>query len=213
MLRSFFSVRRYCMSHYYSPTQEDVSSCPQEFNFHFRNESFKFHTDAGVFSKNYIDYGSFALLSAFESNNLSDTILDMGAGYGTLGIVLARLYQKKVHFCEINERACKLIHQNIEENKIVGAQVYQSNLYETLPEGTLYSTIVTNPPIRAGKNVVFDIYKGAFSHLIKGGELWVVIQKKQGAPSSKAYLEALFGNCSIIDRNKGYYILKCQKLV
>lgn len=201
------------MSHYYSRSQEDVSSAPQHYIFNFKNQTFKFHTDAGVFSKNYIDYGSFALLSVFEPNDLKEPILDMGAGYGALGIVLSKLYQKKLTFCEINERACSLIQKNVIENQITDSTILNSDLYEKIPSDAFFSTIVTNPPIRAGKNVVFEIYRGAFSHLVAGGELWVVIQKKQGAPSSKAYLETLFGNCTIVDRNKGYYVLKCQKCI
>lgn len=200
------------MSHYYSEKQDDVPSNPQQFQFFFKNHSFRFHTDAGVFSKNYIDYGSFALLSVFQPNDLPEPVLDMGAGYGALGLVLAKLFSKKVVLCEINERACQLIEQNRVENQIDNVLVYHSNLYEQLPTDSLFSSIVTNPPIRAGKKIVFEIYRGAFSHLVLGGELWVVIQKKQGAPSSKAFLEQLFGNCEIVDRNKGYYILKCKKM-
>ena len=199
------------MSHYYSEKQDDLPSNPSSFQFNFKDHHFKFHTDDGVFSKNYIDYGSFALLSAFEPNKLEGPILDMGAGYGVLGIVLARLYHLKAILCEINERACGLIEKNILENKMENVDFYHSNLYDALPENSIFASIVTNPPIRAGKEVVFNIYRGAYEHLMIGGELWVVIQKKQGAPSSKAFLETLFGNCTIVDRNKGYYILKCVR--
>lgn len=196
-------------THYYSKNQENVKSEPSSFIFNFKDHTFKFHTDNGVFSKDYIDYGSFALLKAFKPNNIDLDILDMGAGYGPLGIVISTLYNKHTVMCEINERAYNLNLKNIEENK-ANATVYQSDLYEKVKD-LKFSSIVTNPPIRAGKDIVYQIYDGAYEHLVEGGELWVVIQKKQGAPSSKEHITNLFGNCEIVTRDKGYYILKAVK--
>lgn len=197
--------------HYYQQHQDDLPSNPHKFDFYFQNEHFIFHTDDGVFSKGYIDYGSFALLKAFVPTPLEEPILDMGAGYGPIGIVLSRQFHKKMYFCEINERAFDLLVKNIKENHCEEAHPFHSNLYDALPKDVSFSSIVTNPPIRAGKQVVYSIYKGAFERLAPNGELWVVIQKKQGAPSSKEYIEKLFGNCSIVTRDKGYYILKAIK--
>lgn len=196
--------------HYYEENQDGLHSNPTSFEFHFKNESFKFHTDDGVFSKKYIDYGSFVMLSTFLPNTINAPILDMGAGYGAIGIVLSRLYDKPVLMAEINKRAVGLIQKNIQENKVT-AEALHSNLYSAIAEKEVFSSIVTNPPIRAGKQVVFAIYEGAYQHLLAGGELWVVIQKKQGAPSSKEYIEKLFGNCEIVKRDKGYYILRGVK--
>lgn len=196
--------------HYYEENQDGLHSNPTSFEFHFKNESFKFHTDDGVFSKKYIDYGSFVMLSTFLPNTINAPILDMGAGYGAIGIVLSRLYDKPVLMAEINKRAVGLIQKNIQENKVT-AEALHSNLYSAIAEKEVFSSIVTNPPIRAGKQVVFAIYEGAYQHLLAGGELWVVIQKKQGAHSSKEYIEKLFGNCEIVKRDKGYYILRAVK--
>ena len=196
--------------HYYSKTQDGLESKPNEFIFNFKDHSFKFHTDAGVFSKEYIDYGTFAMLKAFIPNDIDLPILDMGAGYGPIGIVVSKLYNKKTVMCEINERAYNLILKNIKENNS-DSLAYNSNLYESLDNNMKFSSVITNPPIRAGKDIVFKIYEGAYERLAKNGELWVVIQKKQGAPSSKEKLISLFGNCEIITRDKGYYILKSIK--
>ena len=196
--------------HYYSKNQEGLESKPSEFIFNFKNHSFKFHTDSGVFSKDYIDYGTFAMLKAFIPNDIDLPILDMGAGYGPLGIVVSKLYNKKTVMCEINERAYNLILKNIQENDS-DSIAYNSNLYESLDNNLKFSSVITNPPIRAGKDIVFKIYEGAYERLSRNGELWVVIQKKQGAPSSKEKLISLFGNCEIITRDKGYYILKSIK--
>ena len=196
--------------HYYSKTQGDLESNPQEYIFNFKNNTFKFHTDSGVFSKDYIDYGTFAMLKAFIPNDIDLPILDMGAGYGPIGIVVSKLYNKKTVMCEINERAYNLILKNISENN-ANSIAYHSDLFEKLDNDMKFSSIITNPPIRAGKDIVFKIYEGSYERLAKNGELWVVIQKKQGAPSSKEKLTSLFGNCDIITRDKGYYILKSVK--
>ena len=197
------------MSHYYSREQNDIESNPSYFNFNFKGLELKFKTDNGVFSKDYIDYGSFAMLKAFIPNDIDLPILDMGSGYGPIGITVSRLFCKLVYMCEINERAYNLSLENINANK-ANCKAFNSDLYEKV-EGLKFSSIITNPPIRAGKDTVFKIYDEAFKHLVAGGELWVVIQKKQGAPSSKEHIEKLFGNCEIINRDKGYYILKSIK--
>lgn len=198
-------------THYYSKEQGNLESKQEQYTFNFKDNTFKFTTDNGVFSKDYIDYGSFAMLKEFKPNDINLPILDMGAGYGPIGIVVNRLYNREVWMCEINERAYNLILKNAKDNKSENIKAFHSDLYEKVPADQLFSSIITNPPIRAGKKVVFDIYDGAYKHLSVGGELWVVIQKKQGAPSSMTHLEELFGNCEIIARDKGYYILKSIK--
>ena len=187
------------MTHYYSKEQNDIESNPSTFNFNFKGLELKFKTDNGVFSKNYIDYGSFAMLKEFIPNDIDLPILDMGSGYGPIGITVSKLFNKKVIMCEINERAYNLSLENIKTND-ANCIAYNSDLYEKIAD-LKFSSIITNPPIRAGKKTVFDIYDGSFDHLETNGELWVVIQKKQGAPSSKEHLEALFGNCEIISRD------------
>ena len=194
--------------HYYSKTT-DTPSDPKDFIFNFKGHTFNFKTDNGVFSKDYIDYGSFAMLNAFVPIDIDLPILDMGSGYGPIGIVVSKLYNKRTVMCEINERAYNLSLENIKKNN-ADSIAFNSNLYEKIEE-LEFSSIITNPPIRAGKETVFNIYDGAYKHLVVGGELWVVIQKKQGAPSSKAHLEELFGNCEIVNRDHGYYILKSIK--
>lgn len=197
--------------HYYSEHQEDLHSNPADYDFHFKEHYFKFHTDDGVFSKNYIDYGSFALLKAYELPTLDGPLLDMGAGYGPIGIVLATLFKREVHCCEINERAFSLLEKNIKTNQCVNVVPYHSNLFSELPPSLKFASVITNPPIRAGKDIVRAVYEGAYERLLSNGTLWVVIQKKQGAPSSKDYIEHLFGNCEIVQRDKGYYILRAIK--
>ena len=150
--------------HYYEKDQTDLHSKPTTFDFFFQNEKFVFHSDDGVFSKKFIDYGSYVLLKTLNFSQLRTPILDMGAGYGAICIPVAKLTSEEVYAAEINERAFHLLEQNAVENH-VRIRSYHSDLYEQLPQSVVFQTILTNPPIRAGKKVVFAIYEGAYQRL------------------------------------------------
>lgn len=166
-----------------------------------------FTTDAGVFSKKAIDFGSQVLLEAvnFETNS---TLLDVGCGYGPIGITLAKSQGVVPTMIDINLRALALAEQNAKQNA-VSATIFQSNLYDKV--SGCFDNIVSNPPIRAGKTVVHGVISGAFEHLKEKGTLTIVVQKKQGAPSAKNKMFEIFGNCEVIKKNKGYFILQSIK--
>ena len=170
-------------------------------------QHFSFLTDSGVFSKKMIDYGSQVLLNAvsFEAGK---TLLDLGCGYGPLGIALAKVQGVKPTMVDVNNRALDLARKNAGKNGI-SATIFQSNVYEQV-EG-IFDYIITNPPIRAGKQIVHEMIGESITHLNSGGSLTLVIQKKQGAPSAKAKMEDVFGNATILKRDKGYYILQSIK--
>lgn len=169
--------------------------------------SMVFTTDAGVFSKKMIDYGSQVLLQALDFE-AGKTVLDVGCGYGPLGLTLAKVFGVSATLIDINSRAVALAQANAVKNGVT-VTIVQSNLYEAV-EGQ-FDHIVSNPPIRAGKAVVHEVITGAVSHLVTGGSLTLVIQKKQGAPSAKKKMEECFGNCQILKKDKGYYILESVK--
>ena len=163
-----------------------------------------------MFSKERVDYGSRVLLDAMDIKENQKTLLDVGCGYGTLGISLKKEYPwLSVEMVDVNERALKLANKSILKNGVDHIKAYESYIYENVKNS--FDVIVTNPPIRAGKTVVFEILEKAYDHLNDQGEIFVVIQKKQGAPSAKTKLEEVFGNCEIIKKDKGYYILKSVK--
>lgn len=199
-------------NHYYSETQENLKSNPSQYVFNYKNNRFVFTSDAGVFSKNYIDFGSYTLINSFVPAKTDASLLDVGCGYGPIGITLAKLNPSfNVTMVDINERAVSLANKNIKDNGISNAVAMKSYIYDAIDPNSRFTYILTNPPIRAGKQVVYGIYDGAYKHLEKNGELWVVIQKKQGAPSSMKHLEEVFGNCEVVAKEKGYFILKSTR--
>lgn len=170
----------------------------------------KFTTDAGVFSKMRVDYGSGVLIKKMADVNFpSNNILDVGTGYGPLGLFAAKFWPTQtVEMVDVNQRGLDLAKKNAELNHIDNVAIFVSDVYSNITPEKKYGLIVTNPPIRAGKTVVSNILSGAKSHLVSGGVLLVVIQKKQGEPSARKLLTKTFGNCTILKRDKGYYVLQ-----
>lgn len=196
--------------HYYShnPT---VAHKEKEFTYRLRGRDFTFKSDAGVFSKERIDFGSVLLIEEMQIGD-SDRVLDMGCGYGPIGITAAHLaVNGSVWMADVNERAVNLAKQNVEKNKIKNATVVVSDLFESIDQQLRFDVILTNPPIRAGKKTVHQIFEEAYRYLQKDGCLWIVIQKKQGAPSALKRLQELFGNAERVAQDKGYWIIKAKK--
>lgn len=195
--------------HYYEKTPT-AKHDRQRHETVLRGFKFRFMTDAGVFSKTGIDYGSRVLIDNVEIS-ADANVLDVGCGYGPIGLTLARLAdQGHVTMVDINERAVELASENAKLNQIANVTILQSNVYEAVADRK-FDVIVTNPPIRAGKAVVHQILEEGASLLKPGGSMWVVIQKKQGAPSAEAKLEAVFGHVEEVTKDKGYRILKAVK--
>lgn len=196
--------------HYYSRTQK-VESDPKYWDFTLKNNLFRFKTDNGVFSKREVDFGSRLLIESFEIPQTEGNVLDVGCGYGPIGLSIAKQYPDRVvHMVDVNERAIQLAKENAILNKIENVEVYESDRLLSVQE-TQFAAILTNPPIRAGKKTVHEIFEQSYNHLVSNGELWVVIQKKQGAPSAIEKLKTLFSDVETIDKTKGYFILKAIK--
>lgn len=182
-------------------------------DYHVAGIDLKFNTDAGVFSKMRVDYGSGVLIKTMQKVQFpGNNILDVGCGYGPLGLFAAKFWpDSSVEMVDVNERGLNLAKRNAELNHIDNVNIFRSDVYDKIADSKKYGLIITNPPIRAGKKVVSSILSGAFTHLIKDGILLVVIQKKQGEPSARKLLTTTFGNCTILQRDKGYYILQAKK--
>ena len=200
------------MSHYFV-NDDKVVSKPRSICYSINGVDFSLESDNGVFSKNELDKGSELLIKELLPINLGENILDIGCGIGVIGLTLAYFTPSlKVCLSDVNTRALSLCSANANSLKLSQrVTILQSDIYEKI-EGK-YSSIVSNPPIRAGKKVTYEIYRGAKEHLVDSGSLYIVIRKNQGALSVKSYLEELFGNVALLAREKGYYVLKATKSV
>jgi len=195
------------MSHYFI-NDDHLKSEEFEFYYYFNDFKFTFISDFGVFSKNKVDFGTNLLINSINIVD-SKRVLDLGCGIGIIGITLAKANPKSsFHLVDVNLRALKLAKKNSEINKARNVEIYKSNLYEKIKGN--FDLIISNPPIRAGKKVVHQIIEDGFNYLDNGGEICVVIQKKQGAPSMKQKMKDVFGNVAIISKKNGYYVL-CSK--
>ncbi|HEW5382533.1 TPA: class I SAM-dependent methyltransferase [Streptococcus pneumoniae] len=191
----------------YYAENPDAAHDIHELRVDLLGEKMTFLTDAGVFSKKMVDFGSQLLLKCLDVNQ-GETVLDVGCGYGPLGLSLVKVYGVQATMVDINTRALDLAQRNAEKNN-AKATIFQSNIYARV-QGR-FDHVISNPPIRAGKQVVHEIIKKSKDFLEIGGDLTIVIQKKQGAPSAKSKMEDVFGNCEILKKDKGYYILRSVK--
>lgn len=199
------------MAEQYFTENPTVDHDEHQVNYHLNGINLNLTTDAGVFSKNRVDYGSGVLIEQMLDQDLpGGNILDVGCGYGPIGLFAAKKWpDRQVDMVDVNERAMDLARRNAAANGAGNVNIFASDRYQAVTGQ--YAMIVTNPPIRAGKAIWSSILTEAKDHLTDGGILLVVIQKKQGAPSAKKLMAASLGNCEILTRDKGYYILKSVK--
>lgn len=198
------------MPHYYDSDPQSASKI-RDIKFEIYGKTITLKSDNGVFSKNRVDEGSLAFLKVLLPLNLTGKILDLGCGYGTIGLTIAMFSPTaSVTLADINKRALALCEEN---SKLLGLSqrvtCLHSDIFENI-EGP-YHSIVVNPPIRAGKKVTWAMYEGSYQRLIDGGSLYVVIRKNQGGPSASKYIESLFGNVTLLKKDKGYYVYKATR--
>lgn len=192
------------MSHYF--TNDNIESNEKEIKCLINNHEFTFITDNGVFSKKGLDFGTRTLLENLDLEKLKGNILDFGCGYGPIGIYISKLKNIKVDMIDINLRSIELAKKNAKLNK-ADINVFYSNLYENIDKK--YDFIISNPPIRVGKKILYQILFEAKKHLNKDGEVWIVINKDQGAKSIAKDLANEY-KVEIINKNKGFYIIKAK---
>lgn len=197
------------MSQYFE-NDKSVKSNRKLINFSFNDREYYVYTDNGVFSKGRFDYGTKVLLENININNLCGKVLDLGCGIGVVGIILGTINKDiSIDMIDVNERALELAKENILLNK-VKANVFISNVYDKVT--SKYDCIITNPPIRAGKNVVRKFLLEAKDHLNDEGILYFVMRKDHGVKSMIKELEDIY-NVKIIDKDKGFYVIRCNKKI
>ena len=193
------------MSHYF--TNDYVKSEEKSINVIINDIKLKFIVDNGVFSKKGLDFGTRTLLENINLNEVKGDVLDFGCGYGPIGIYLKKITNANIDMIDINERALKLANKNATLNN-VKVNIFKSNIYENINKK--YNIIVTNPPIRVGKKVLYEILFKAKQYLKDNGQLWLVINKNSGAKSLSKDLEKDY-DVIIVTKNKGFYIICAKK--
>ncbi|MDD3662831.1 MAG: methyltransferase [Candidatus Pacebacteria bacterium] len=193
--------------HYFTPSPQSEHH-PATFDTQYRGQRLTFVTDSGVFSRTGMDKGTQTLLDALPPT-VNGQVLDMGCGYGALGVSLKKAFPScSLTMADINERAVALAAENAKQNGIT-AVTLQSDGFTALA-GRTFDLIALNPPIRAGKKVIYRLFADGAAALNNSGAMIIVIRKQQGAPSAKVYLETLFRKVEIIDRSGGYWVLWCS---
>ena len=197
------------MSHYFT-NDNDNDLKGKTFNIRIKNNNYTFQTSSGVFSKDYLDFGSKILIESVIIEENDAEILDLGCGYGPVGIVFAKENPiKNIMMIDINNKAVELAKINAKLNSVSNVKIINNDLLNNINK--TFDVIITNPPIRAGKKTVFDLYEQSYNSLNNKGKLYVVIQKKQGAPSTFDKLTEMFEKVEVVRKVKGYWIIKANK--
>ena len=193
--------------HYYTRIPQSASR-PAECTFTYRGTEMTFQTDAGVFSRGEVDTGTKLLLEALPEE-MHGEILDLGCGWGVIGISIARTWpETRVTLADVNTRALELSRENAEKNRAEVVCAESDGLAAF--GGKTFDAVVTNPPIRAGKQVIYKMFADAAACLKPGGALYLVIRKQQGAESCIRYLQTVYSDVEKLDRSGGFWVLKAS---
>lgn len=194
------------MTHYFK-NDETLKSEFRKLIYKYEDNTFEFISDLGVFSKDRIDFASKLLIeNYFKHGEQNKKILDVGCGYGLIGVTLAKIKKCDVTMIDVNKRALHLAKINLKENN-VEANVLESDIYENITEK--YDCVITNPPIRAGKKVYMTILQDAHKYLNESGELWFVMNKDHGVKTVIKKLERTY-DLQILEKNKGFFVIICK---
>ena len=190
--------------HYFTsrPTSE---SDPREIVAQLRGKDYRFVTEAGVFSRSKVDRGTRLLIDTLPIPS-QGRMLDLGCGYGPVGIVAAREQPGlEVVMVDINQRAVELARINAGLNDVPGVDIRHGEGFSMVPERD-FTLIASNPPIRAGKQVIYPLLANAKDHLLPNGTLYVVIRTKQGASSLERHLTTIYSRVDTIAKGGGYRV-------
>lgn len=196
------------MSHYFI-NDKNLKSNEKQIEVDIFNKKYPFYTDSGVFAKNYLDYGSRLLLETLPISKMKGSVLDLGCGYGIIGLILKDINKLlKVDMVDINKRAITLATKNSQLNN-QEVNIFESDIYsKTIKK---YNYIITNPPIKAGKEIIKRFLLEASNHLEEEGELWFVMRKDHGLQSIIKLLGDVY-KIEVMAKNKGFYIICAKQL-
>ena len=193
--------------HYYTRDPQSASR-PAECTFAYRGTELVFRTDAGVFSRGEVDTGTRLLLEALPEEMRGD-ILDLGCGWGVIGISVARKWpETRVTLADVNTRALQLSRENAERNHTAVTCTESDGMAAF--SGQAFDAVITNPPIRAGKQVIYRMFADAAACLKPEGALYLVIRKQQGAESCIRYLQTVYADVEKLDRSGGFWVIRAM---
>ena len=192
----------------YFTNDENLKSEYRNIIYKYKDLTLNFTSDLGVFSKDRIDFASKLLLETyFENGKKNINVLDVGCGYGFIGITLSKIMNSNVDMIDVNKRAVHLSNINIKNNN-ANVNAFISNIYENINKK--YDCIITNPPIRAGKSVYMNIIENAAEYLTDDGELWFVMNKDHGAKSTIEKIKNVY-DVNVVSKSKGFFVILCKK--
>ena len=194
------------MSHYFE-NDENLKSFKRSLKLYINNKELSFTSDSGVFSNTQIDYGSYTFLKTLLNEEKINDLLDVGCGYGVLGITLKYFENAtNVDMVDINPKAVNLCLENINYYQMNNVKCFISDGFEKINKK--YDRIVINPPIRAGKAIIYKMFEDSIKHLNESGALYIVIKKSLGAPSAIKKLQSIYQHVEVLNKDKGYFIIK-----
>ena len=192
----------------YFTNDENLKSEYRNIVYKYKDLTLNFTSDLGVFSKDRVDFASKLLLETyFENGKKNINVLDVGCGYGFIGVTLSKIMNSYVDMIDVNKRAVHLSNINIKNNN-ANANAFISNIYENIDKK--YDCIITNPPIRAGKSVYMNIIENAAEYLTDDGELWFVMNKDHGAKSTIEKIKNVY-DVNVLNKSKGFFVILCKK--
>ena len=195
------------MTEQYYTADPTSASKPVPCAFPYRGYGLNFMTDAGVFSKGELDPGTRLLLDALP--DMTGDVLDVGCGWGAIGVAVAKAYPDcRVTMLDVNRRALALCRENAQRNRVEVVCLESDGLAAVA--GQRFDAVITNPPIRAGKQVIYRMFADAAGQLNPGGALYLVIRRQQGAESCVKYLKTIFSGVEKLDKSNGYWVLKAS---
>ena len=196
------------MGHYFID-DKNVKSELFTYNVDILNTKLTLYSDNGVFAKSGLDFGSSLLIESFKNPDIEGLLCDLGCGNGVIGIVMNKVYNRQSLLVDVNPRAVSLAEKNTIENK-ANCKAITTDCLDGINDS--FACVLTNPPIRAGKVVVYRFFTESYNHLKVGGELWFVMRRSHGVESAIKKIDELFNNHEVVKRKNGFWIVKAIKL-
>lgn len=192
------------MSHYFTDNS-DLKQNRKEAPFRFLDIEYVVHSDDGVFSKSGLDRGTEVLLKVVTNQELTGNVADLGSGIGVIGVILSSYFDINITGVDVNPRAVELANLNFKRHDVKGINIVQDGLTGA------FDAVISNPPIRVGKEKLYELFDSAYESLTRGGSFIFVMRKSHGAKSAQAKCIELFGNCELLKKDKGFYVYQAKK--